>query len=92
MSRRLNVTVTTLRAEHHADPLGLGTSSPRLSWIVEADDDFRQHAYEVALDDPDGDGAGRSTESVRSDESVLVPWPFPPLTSRGAPAGACPGQ
>ena len=53
-----------------------------MSWIVEADDDFRQHVYEVALDDPDGDEAGRTTESVRSDESVLVPWPFPPLTSR----------
>ena len=82
MRQPLNVTVSTLRAEHHADPLGLGTSSPRLSWIVEADDDFRQHVYEVALDDPDGDGSVRITESVRSDESVLVPWPFPPLTSR----------
>ena len=27
---------TRLRCEYHADPLGINTASPRLSWIVES--------------------------------------------------------
>ena len=87
----LNVTVTTLCAEHHADPLGLGTSSPRLSWIVEADDDFRQHAYEVAIDDPDGDGSVRSTESRALGRVGARAVAVPAADVASAPAGACPG-
>ena len=37
---------------------------------------------------PTATAHGRISESVRSDESVLVPWPFPPLTSRER-AGRC---
>ena len=87
MRQPLNVTVTALRAEHHADPLGLGTSSPRLSWIVEADDDFRQHAYEVALDDPDGDG--RPDHRVRALGRVGARAVAVPSADVASRAGRC---
>jgi len=74
---------TAVRFEHRTDEgpvLGIGTATPRLSWIVPAAAAaFVQEAYEVELT-----GAGRAPEVVRvtSGEQVLVPWPAAPLTSR----------
>jgi alpha-L-rhamnosidase len=63
--------------EHHTRPLGVGESAPRLSWQVTTDvPGWRQRAYQVAA-------AGAWTSGIiESDESVLVPWPGPALTSR----------
>jgi alpha-L-rhamnosidase len=60
--------------------LGLGTPTPRLSWIIpDADPAFRQSAYEVDVDD----GSGRREVClVDSAEQILVPWPAAPLASR----------
>ncbi|MET8991268.1 family 78 glycoside hydrolase catalytic domain [Nonomuraea wenchangensis] len=55
--------------EHHREPVGIGASAPRLSWITRT-------AYELELDD------GTATGLVEPGESVLVAWPFPPLASR----------
>ena len=74
---------TAVRFEHRTDEdpvLGIGTATPRLSWIVpDADVAFVQEAYEVELT-----RAGRAPEvvPVTSGEQVLVPWPAAPLTSR----------
>jgi alpha-L-rhamnosidase len=74
---------TALRFEHRTDEgpvLGIGTATPRLSWIVpSADAAFVQEAYEVEIA-----RAGGASEVVRviSGEQVLVPWPAAPLTSR----------
>ena len=74
---------TAVRFEHRTDEdpvLGIGTATPRLSWIVPAADAaFVQEAYEVELT-----RAGRAPEvvPVTSGEQVLVPWPAAPLTSR----------
>ena len=74
---------TAVRFEHRTDEdpvLGIGTATPRLSWIVPAADaGFVQEAYEVELT-----RAGGTPEVVRvtSGEQVLVPWPAAPLTSR----------
>ena len=78
----MTLTVTQLRVEHRTDSLGIGVTTPRLSWIVESDDTtFGQQSYEVIADDPDDpDAQQRST--VQSKDSVLVPWPFDPLPSR----------
>ena len=78
----MTLTVTQLRVEHRTDSLGIGVTTPRLSWIVESDDTtFEQQSYEVIADDPDDpDAQQRST--VQSKDSVLVPWPFDPLPSR----------
>ena len=76
---------TAVRFEHRTDEgpvLGIGTATPRLSWIVPAAAAaFVQEAYEVEFT-----GAGRAPEVVRvtSAEQVLVPWPAAPLTSREA--------
>jgi alpha-L-rhamnosidase len=72
-----------VRFEHRTDEgpvLGIGSATPRLSWIVpKADAAFVQHAYEVEFT-----RAGQAPEVVRvtSGEQVLVPWPAAPLTSR----------
>jgi alpha-L-rhamnosidase len=74
---------TAVRFEHRTDEgpvLGIGTPTPRLSWIVPAADAaFVQEAYEVELT-----RAGGTPEVVQvtSPEQVLVPWPAAPLTSR----------
>ena len=74
---------TAVRFEHRTDEgpvLGIGTATPRLSWIVPAADAaFVQEAYEVELT-----CVGKAPEVVRvtSGEQVLVPWPAAPLTSR----------
>jgi alpha-L-rhamnosidase len=73
-----------LRFEHRTDPdpvLGIGTATPRLSWILpRADAGFAQEAYEVELT-----RGGRSEiVKVAGAEQVLVPWPAEPLASREA--------
>ena len=73
-----------LRFEHHRPDrpvLGIGTVTPRLSWIVPAADaEWKQTAYEVEVE-----RASRTTTFiVQSVEQVLVPWPDAPLASREA--------
>jgi alpha-L-rhamnosidase len=71
-----------VRFEHRTDEgsvLGIGTGTPRLSWVVpEADPSFAQEAYEVEVT------RGGATEVFRvaSAEQVLVPWPAAPLAAR----------
>src|SRR6476619_5485435 len=70
------------RFEHRTDSgpvLGMGSSTPRLSWTVSrADSLWAQTAYEVEVTR----GGVRETYHVDGAEQVLVPWPAPPLTSR----------
>jgi alpha-L-rhamnosidase len=74
-----------LRFEHRTNDvpvLGIGTATPRLSWVVpEADADFAQDAYEVELT-----RSGRAPETIHVSgaEQILVPWPGEPLASREA--------
>jgi len=73
---------TAVRFEHRTDEdpvLGIGTATPRLSWIVPAADAaFVQEAYEVELT------RAEACEVVRvtGRDQVLVPWPAAPLRSR----------
>ncbi|MEZ0165248.1 glycoside hydrolase family 78 protein [Kineococcus sp. LSe6-4] len=69
-----------MTVEHHREPLGIGTSRPRLSWVAEtAELGWRQTAHEIEV--TSGEGT-RSTGRVPSAEQVLVPWPAEPLGSR----------
>ncbi|HSH78034.1 MAG TPA: family 78 glycoside hydrolase catalytic domain [Herpetosiphonaceae bacterium] len=78
----LEVTIASVRFEHRRDVLGLGTARPRLSWTVETTAaGWRQAAYAIESYGPDG-RRHEQTGRVESDESVLVPWPFAPLSSR----------
>jgi len=77
-----SVSSLDVRIEHLRDTLGIGTDRPRLSWTVKTESrNWLQTGYEIESYDPDGnlhDQTGR----VESDQSVLVAWPFAPLTSR----------
>ncbi|MCF3961913.1 family 78 glycoside hydrolase catalytic domain [Streptomyces fuscigenes] len=74
------------RAEHHPrDRIGIGERRPRLSWTVaEAPHGWVQEGYEVQVVQEARGGALPPWESGRIDggDSVLVPWPAPPLASR----------
>src|SRR5690348_15759629 len=73
--------VTVIRFEHLRDALGIGTSRPRLSWLMETGrPGWRQVAYELEAAGPDGQKRAQ-TGRVDSDKSVLVAWPFAPLAS-----------
>ncbi len=82
---QLAVVITSLRFEYYhynTDALGVGTASPRVSWVVEAANaNWCQAAYEMELYDEVGNVCGR-TGRVSSEQSVLVAWPFEPLRSR----------
>lgn len=67
--------VSAPRFEHLREPLGIGSPRPRLSWVIETvQSGWRQTAYEIE--------ARGERALVESAESVLVDWPFAPLTSR----------
>ena len=71
-----------LQVEHLRETLGIGTDSPRLSWIVETDiQGWHQSGYEIEEHDADGKLLNQ-TGHVESNQSVLVSWPFTPLASR----------
>jgi alpha-L-rhamnosidase len=72
----------SVRFEHRTEDglvLGIGTATPRLSWIVPtADPAFTQVGYEIeSTRDP-----GTEVHRVESRDQILVPWPARPLTSR----------
>lgn len=74
--------IVDLRVEHRLDALGIGTSQPRLSWVIQTSaTDWRQASYEIEAYGPDG-ALRDHTYQVESDQSVLVAWPFAPLQSR----------
>lgn len=76
------VLLTNVQFEHRHDALGIGTARPRLSWMCQTDlAGWRQEAYEIEAYSAPGD-VMEQTGRVVSDQSVLVPWPFAPLTSR----------
>ena len=69
---------THLRIEHGPRPLGIGISTPRLSWWLPSGSES-QSAYEIAATI---DGLSRTSEIQESDRSILAPWPFDALASR----------
>ncbi|MFE6254750.1 family 78 glycoside hydrolase catalytic domain [Agromyces sp. NPDC057865] len=76
----MSITITPVRFEHHREALGIGEREPRLSWIVSsAAAGWRQARYELQIRAED---TAPTTYPVDSPDSVLVPWPAPPLTSR----------
>lgn len=73
------VTPGTPRFEHHRAALGIGEREPRLSWKTTAPPGWRQVAYEV---ETTRGGHVVTSGRIDSGESVLVPWPAAPLSSR----------
>jgi alpha-L-rhamnosidase len=64
-----------LRVEHLRELLGVGCRRPRLSWQLPSGT-ATQQAYRIRL------ASGEDSGWVTSRDSVLVEWPFAPLTSR----------
>src|SRR3954469_10806092 len=76
-----DLTVAPVTVEHHREPLGIGDTTPRLSWVSRTElDGWRQAAYELEI--AAEDGAPGSSGRVDPAESVLVAWGAPPLASR----------
>ncbi len=65
-----------------ASDVTIAEARPRLSWVVDTlVTGWRQAAYEIEVYGSEGQLRDR-TGRVESDQSVLVPWPFAPLSSR----------
>ncbi len=72
----------SIEVEHRQEKLGIGVDRPRLSWKIDTDTrDWHQAAYEIEAYGSDGKLADQ-TGRVASDQSVLIAWPFAPLSSR----------
>ena len=82
-------TISAVRFEHLHDAFGVGEARPRLSWIVETTSTgWHQTGYEIEAYGPEGQ-LRTQTGQVESEQSVLVPWPFSPLSSRERLAIRC---
>ena len=79
----MSITASAPTIEHHREPLGIGESTPRLSWHVDAPAGWAQSAYEVRIE-RDGDTHAHQVrvDGAEGAEQILVPWPCTPLTSR----------
>jgi alpha-L-rhamnosidase len=73
--------VLPVRFEHHREPLGIGETTPRMSWVVRTNlPGWRQAAYELEI--APETGPVWSSGRVDSADSVLVRWDAPELRSR----------
>lgn len=70
------MTAADLRIEHLDDPLGIGSTEPRVSWRATTG----QAAYEIEICHGNGDIA--TSGRVDSAASHFQPWPSRPLASR----------
>ncbi|KAH8812415.1 bacterial alpha-L-rhamnosidase-domain-containing protein [Xylogone sp. PMI_703] len=75
------VSIAQLSAEHHHDGFGISRPSPRLSWRFGSSTvrGWTQASYDITISRP---GKADETYHVDSADSVLVPWPSSPLSSR----------
>ncbi|MEV5750330.1 family 78 glycoside hydrolase catalytic domain [Actinoallomurus sp. NPDC052308] len=74
--------VTDVRFEHHREALGIGVHRPRVSWTTVTDaTGWRQTVRQIQVLDEAGTVVW-DTGREKTGESVLVPWPAPPLGSR----------
>ncbi|KAJ5630397.1 uncharacterized protein N7484_010497 [Penicillium longicatenatum] len=75
--------ITSVSFEQHATGLGIGISCPRVSWKFTATKNtfpnWEQKAYDIEIQ-----RGNSSPESyhINASDSVLVPWPSQPLSSR----------
>ncbi|WWC63686.1 uncharacterized protein I303_106291 [Kwoniella dejecticola CBS 10117] len=78
----MSVQIEAVQAEHHESGFAIAHPSPRLSWrfISTEVKDWKQVSYEIGIR-REGSDKGEDYK-VDSDQSVLVPWPSQPLTSR----------
>lgn len=74
----MSCAISAITFEHYPHGLGVSHSSPRLSWSFDGSArDWKQAQYEIRIT-----RLTPTTYSVSSPDSILVPWPAPPLQSR----------
>ncbi|KAL3459212.1 bacterial alpha-L-rhamnosidase-domain-containing protein [Aspergillus heterothallicus] len=72
------LSISQVSFEHHRTALGIGESSPRISWRFDGGvSDWWQSAYDIEINRADH----VRRYHVNSSDSVLVPWPGEPLQS-----------
>jgi alpha-L-rhamnosidase len=78
----MEIKIQQIRFEHLEETLGIGTTHPRLTWVIESEvEGWLQAGYEIEAYTHGGHLYGQ-TGRIDSTESVLIPWPFAPLASR----------
>jgi alpha-L-rhamnosidase len=77
---RMSVSIAQLSAEHHHDGFGIFNTTPRISWRFNSTTlkGWKQASYDIAI----FRNGKEESYHVDSAESVLVPWPSSPLSSR----------
>ncbi|WWC90341.1 uncharacterized protein L201_005274 [Kwoniella dendrophila CBS 6074] len=78
----MSVQIEAVQAEHHESGFAIAHPSPRLSWRFGSTDieDWKQISYEIIVQREGNDD--EEQYHVDSEQSVLVPWPSKPLSSR----------
>lgn len=77
---KAKVSVTTLRVENMAKPLGIGTAEPRFSWQLESNErEVIQTGYELVVESDNK--TLWNTGRVNSDEQLWIPYRGKPLKS-----------
>lgn len=77
------VEIQAVTFEHHRENLGIGESTPRISWSFKGDaKDWTQSSYEIEVSRPLVGSGKPSVFHIKSSESSLLPWPTTPLKSR----------
>ena len=76
MSASVVVTIAEIRCEH-GDAFGIDIARPRFSWKVDTQaNDWTQGGYELQISSAlDGIASEDRTYYIKSEESILAPWP-----------------
>lgn len=75
----MSATANPVTFEHYREAIGVGNSTPRISWKTSAPAGWTPAAYQI---ETTREGTVEVGPRVESGESVLVPWPSAPLHSR----------
>ncbi|MCJ8210012.1 glycoside hydrolase family 78 protein [Mucilaginibacter sp. RS28] len=84
------ITLSSTKCEMLVNPLGINTTAPRLSWVINSDArNTMQTAYQILVaSTPEKLAAGKAdlwdSGKVPSDRSIMVKYAGRPLTSRSA--------
>lgn len=76
----MSVSIARLSVEQHHDGFGISNPSPRISWSFNSTTlkNWQQNSYDITI----LRNGKEESYHVNSSQSILVPWPSTPLSSR----------
>jgi len=76
----MSVSIASVTADHHESGFAIGNPRPKLSWRFAKTSikDWKQTSYEIIVTRNGQD----ENYKVDSEQSILIPWPSSPLSSR----------